>query len=397
LADVLSDYMKSLKEKAPLDTDHFQNALVDGRNFIAQFTGREELDQFRELWWKLYNDILEDKELSNWFSDLRKFVEEILERPESLTEEARKKQAEELTERGRAILQKEKWRNDFMKLKDQFQLLIDRIRTDSTTQEWTSKLEKFGSDLLFNEQGLPDIFVLEDSVYQLKNLVVPLFKRTLENIPIKRIDVVTDTYDVRVEDILFDATTFMPENLDFKLLSASHLDFKDNSKDLTRHQMQLKVAHIKPQFRNLKFYYRRKTFPKIEDYGIADFTLKGDGGTINVIWTVESGAKTQPYAYLSRVECTIDKLNIHIIGEATKHDWLDTIMAPLLSNMIKNKIANTLEEYLKGKLNDANIKLNEWFSSRPAYQLKLKADQAMKETYQKSKIQQQQQSSFEVK
>jgi hypothetical protein len=380
LFDMINGYLK-LREKTPMTTEHLQKAFQDARDFISHFTGREELEEFINLFQKFYDDVSEDQELTQWFCDVRVFMESTLQRPESITEEERKSQANQLTDRGRLLLQKEKWRNDLSQLKEQFRLLLDKIRTDSTSQEWTSKFEQFGKDLLFNAQGEPDIFVLENSIYQLKNMMIPLFKRTLENIPIKRIDVSTDTYDVRVEDILFDATTFAPEHLDFKLLNVSHLDFKDERKDVVRHQMQLRVDHIKPVFKNLKFYYLRKSFPKIEDYGVADLALTGDGGTINVIWTVESRGNSQPVAILSLVECTIDKLNIHIVGEATKHDWLDAILAPLISSRIKKSIASTLEDYFKDKLNDANDRLNEWLSSRPWYQAKLKADEKLKEAY----------------
>jgi len=283
---------------------------------------------------------------------------------------------------------KDQWKNYFDSLRDQAQLLIDNLLKDTTTQDWTSKLEKFGRDLIFNDRGIPDIFVLEDSVYQMKNLIVPLFKKTLENIPVKRIDVSTDTYDVRVDDILVDATTFLPEHIDFKMLNASHMNLRDDQKDATLHQIFLQVEHIRPEFKNLKFYYRRKSFPTIEDYGIADLSLKGDGATIRVIWTIESRAGGSPLAEISQVKCLIDKLQIHLVGEATKHEWLDTLLLPIFSGMIKNKIASTIEDYMKAKLNEANLQLNEWFASRPTYLLKQKANEALKESYQKIRAQQ---------
>jgi len=389
--DFLRDYFQDLKNRVPVDSERLQIAFDDAKDFVGEFCGKKELDDFTNLVWNMYNRVLEDEDLNKWFRDLRSFVDKTIHEPESLTEEDRKNQAEELSNRGKALFQekeKQEWRADLELLKSRFQTLVDNVRTDSTTQEWTSKLEKFGRDLIFNEKGLPDIFVLEDSIYQLKNLIVPLFKKTLENVPIKRIEVSTDTYDARVDDILFDATTFLPDQIDFKMLNASHMDLKNEKKDASLHQMLLQVDHIKPEFKKLKFYYRRKSFPKIEDYGIADLALKGDGACIRVIWTIESRAGGTPIAQISEVKCTIDKLNIHIVGEATKHDWLDTLLLPIFSGMIKNKISNTLEEYLRSKLNEVNTNLNEWFASRPAHLLKQKADQALKETYQKIQFQQ---------
>jgi len=215
----------------------------------------------------------------------------------------------------------------------------------------------------------------------LRNLIVPLFKQMLANILIKRIDVITDTYDLRVEDIVFDVTTFLPEHLDFRMLNITHKDLKEDSRDFAKHQLLLQVDNIKPEFRHLKFYYRRKTFPAIEDYGVADLGLSGEGAMIRVMWTVEQKGRCPPEAKLTDVTCHIDKLHIHIVGEATKHSWLDAVLAPILSGMIKNKLARTIEDYLKAKLETINCEINQFFYSKPTEQLLLKMDQAMKEAY----------------
>jgi hypothetical protein len=70
--------------------------------------------------------------------------------------------------------------------------------------------------------------------------------------------------------------------------------------------------------------------------------------------------------------------------------WLDTLIAPLVSNRIKRSLSDTLEEYFKAKLNEANTQLNDWLSSRPMQQLMLKADETLKENYQKAQFQQKQ-------
>jgi len=332
----------------------------------------------------VYQSIKEDKDAYYWFVALRTFLESALENPQSLTSEETKRELEELTIRGRHILKKEKWKRDFTLLADKFQQLLENLRHDSTTQEFITKLEKFGRDLVFNDQGLPDLFVLEDSISQLRCLVVPLFKSLLEHVPIKRVDVCTDHYDVRVEDIVFNATTFLPEHLDFRMLNASHIDLKDPKRDMIRHQLLLQVDHIKPHFQHLKFYYRRKTFPQIEDYGVADMALAGEGAMIRVLWTVESRGQQHPVARLSDVTCHIDKLNIHIVGEATKHNILDTMMAPIISGILKSRISQMIEDYLRVKLETLNDKINEFFASQPTRQLTMKADQALKQAYQKA-------------
>jgi len=395
--DTLRDYMESLRKKEleGLKIDHLQRSLKDAKDFIAEFTSKADLEKFINMFWENYNFVMEDEEIRNWFSSMRSYLELTFKQPETVTEEQRKKETEDIVKRGFEIFQREKWKDQFSKLTEQFQILLHNVKSDSTTQEFIAKLEKFGRDLIFNEQGLPDLFQLEDSLYQLKNILIPLFKKTLANIPIKRIDIITESYDILVEDIVVDATSFLPEHLDFQLLNVTHLDLKDDRKDVVRYQMLLNVDRIKPEFKRVKFYYRRKAFPKIEDYGLADIALTGEGAQIEVIWTIERKGKI-PISELSKVKFEIDKLHIRIIGEATKHDILDTIMAPLFSNIIKKKLSSILEGYLEVKLEEINKTINEWFASRPLHKLEEKADQVLKETF-KNFQENQQQPSIQAK
>jgi len=386
LFDELKGYFEALKTQTSMKTTHLQKALYDAKEFVGEFTGKEELDDFILQFHDLYQLILEDQELTQLLFDVRKFLEECADKPQALTEEHKKIQMKQLAERAREMTGKEKWKDQFRNIGERAKVLLNNVSNDAASRNWTKKVEKFGSDFIFNEQGQPDIFVLEDSIHQLKNLLIPLVKHALQNIPIERIEVYTDTYDVKVEDIAIDATTFLPEHLEFKMLNVSSLDFKDEEKDFIRHQLLLRVDRIRPEFKNLKFYYKRKSFPKIQDFGAADLALTGDGLSIGIVWTVESSGKEYPVATLSEVKCIIDKLAIRIIGEATKHEWLDTILAPLISNMLKNKLSTVIEDYLSQRFLELNTQLNEFLRSSPTYQLKLKADKAMKQGFQQTQM-----------
>jgi hypothetical protein len=380
LFDALKTSLDDMSDKPPVEIEDFRRAFEDAMSLLNQFTGRKRLVEFRQMCHEAYHAIKEDPQLISWFSDFRALLEHIVMKPDELAQEETKQRINEISNRARSILKDEKWRLMFNNLADKFLELIDAIKHDSTTNEWRSKIEKLFKDLFFNEMGEPDLFVLEDSVHQLRNLVVPLFRKTLANIPIKKIEVFSDTYDVRIEDIVFDATSFLPEHLDFKMLNVSHLDLNEKNRDYAKHQLLLQVDHIKPEFRHLKFYYRRKTFPQIVDYGIADVALAGEGAKIQVIWTIEQKGLCLPVSHITAVDCEIDKLNIHIGGE-TKHKWLDSFLAPLLSGMLKNKIAGYMEEYLKSKLEHINEQINQFLWSKPTEHLLIKMDQAMKIAY----------------
>jgi len=279
-------------------------------------------------------------------------------------------------------MKKEKWSNLFDKLSKQFNVLLYNIKNDSTTNKFGEKIKKLAQDFALNKQGQPDLFVLEDSIIQMKNLLVPLVKDQLANIKIGKIEFHNETYDVKIEDIGFSGS-FIPEQIDFHLRNDSHLDTSDSSKDTMRNILQFSVSNIKPEFRNFKFYYRRKTFPKIEDWGVADLLLSGSGAAIQITWALLAKGGQNPVARLSEVNCTIDKLEFHISGKETHHDVLDKLMLPFVSGAIKNKVSGSIEDLLKAKLGEVNARLNEFFQSRPIETLKEKTNDAMQQQFKK--------------
>jgi len=384
LWDNLRDYLDNVSNRPPVETEHFKKALNDAETILANFTGRKEMDSFKNQFWNVYTSFKNDDEVWGWFRDVRGYIENTLRDPETKNLEERKQKARMLSERGRLIFNKEKYRDQINELNNQLNLMLNNISNDSTTKDFGDKLQKLARDFALNAQGYPDLFVMEESMTQLQHMVVPLFRNLLANIPINRVEVLGETYDAKLENILIDANTFLPEKIEFRMLNASHIDLKHSERDLLKHQILLQVDNIKPVFKDLKFYYKRKSFPKIEDYGMADVAFGGEGALLRVIWTIEKRGHQLPKAILTEVKCDIDKLNIHVNTEVTKHDILDTIMAPIVSSSLKSRIADMIEGYIRDKLNETNNDINQWLHTpSTSSQWKMKADQALKQAFQR--------------
>jgi hypothetical protein len=380
--DNLTQYLENVSTTTTVENQHFKNALDNSESLVANFTGRKEMDDFKLMFWKNYQSFKNDDQVWGWFRDVRFFLEDTLKSPETKDVEERKRKTRMLVERGRLVFNQDKYRLQINELLDQLNLMMKNIANDSTTKDFGDKLQQFARDFALNSEGYPDLFVMEESMMQIRNLIVPMFRRLMENIPINRIEVRGDVYDAKIEDVLVDATTFIPERIEFRMLNASHVDLKFPEKDLVKHQILLQVDNIKPVFKNLKFYYKRKSFPKIEDYGIVDLALGGEGALMRVVWSIEKRGNNLPKAVLSEVKCEIDKLNIHVNKEATKHDILDAIMAPIISSSIKSRISEMIEDYLKLKLNERNAEINQWLHSpSTTSQWKEKADLALKQAF----------------
>jgi len=144
----------------------------------------------------------------------------------------------------------------------------------------------------------------------------------------------------------------------------------------------LEIDKLKPKFMDLKFWYKRKTFPKIEDYGTADIDLSaGDGTKIKIIWKIKS-KENKPFTFsLMKVKCIIDKMDVHIIE--AKHDIFDKITTTLFISQLKQSVAQAIVNNIVDGLQPLNDQMNQWFASKPLDTLYKKMDEQLKQTYEK--------------
>jgi len=191
------------------------------------------------------------------------------------------------------------------------------------------------------------------------------------------VDIYSEGYDMKIEDIHFSATDILPDYLNFFTDSKIHVDLREDKPSTSRTRFWVEISNIRPALKNFKFWYQKKTFPRIEDYGFADLSIGGQGLQIRLVWDLvaESGQPTKVILQKSKVK--IDRLDIHI-GSETKHAWLDKIFLTLLAPRIKSSITSAVEEYLYSNISLVNEQLNSFFKSQPIEMLKEKVNEKIK-------------------
>lgn len=358
--------------------------LIEARKLLENFTGKQEMGLFRKHLSTLLEDARSDEELRVFYKQFQTFCSKGISHPESLNLPETRIEACHLVFHGIDLLHQEEWGNQFRQIIDDLRMLLDNIRKDSTTTEFTSKLEKFARDFAFNEQGKPDLWVIDDSLHQLRLMLVPMLKTHLENIPIDRIEMTSHKFDAVIEDLLFSGADVLPDHLELKIKNKMRVSLQEAERDTTSHKLKLTVDRIKPTLHNLKFYYKKKTgFPKMEDYGVADVALKGEGMSIKIIWKLISKPGQPARVQLISTKCTIDTLSVHFVKEKTKHDLLDRIFVKLLNGTIRRRIASAVAEYLQVKVTEVDLQINKFFEHHPINRLKARADSAFKHTLEK--------------
>jgi len=142
----------------------------------------------------------------------------------------------------------------------------------------------------------------------------------------------------------------------------------------------MEVERIKALLREVKFFYRRKKMPRIEDHGVADVDLtQGTGVSVKIVWKLKTRMNQPMLLRLLKVKCNIDRLAITV--RSAKHNILDKLVTKLFAGQIKKQIANAIVNNLITSLQPLSVKLNELFKRRPMGSLVERANTGMKSTF----------------
>jgi len=368
----VKEHAKDVKNNA--DETPFDLMLDDIRQLVDEFAGRGSFDQFYNNSWDLYVELAHDQEASLYFDDLTVFIMDAMDHPENLNLEVKTKQGQLLIERGRFLIQSERYRSRFDQMFDNAQFLMIKIKNDETTVGFKQSLKKWGEHFALDNQGRPDLYVIQESLSQLKNLAYPILREKLGHLRIARIEGTTDKVDYSIEDLTVSVPDLLPKYFELQTKTDLQVDFEDLSSRSGYVKASLDLRKLKPIFKNVKFWFKKKTFPKIEDHGVLDVDLSaGEGTRIKVVWKIIT-APNKPFSFsLVNVKCTVDKMDIDI--KNAKHEFLDKMATSLFIGKIKASVAQAIVDGIVGALQPINNQMNQWFATRPINSIKEQANE----------------------
>jgi len=378
----LSDRAEDIKKSAEAlsSSNTWDKIWTDIQHLIDAFAGEGNFEKFTNDSWILVQSIKKDEEANRFLHDFQAFCNKLSDEPELLSEEYTQRELNDFIDRGRKFLGRRKFRDEWNNSINSFQRVLENIKNDEASKDFVSKLQRFASDFAFDSQGRPDLFVIQHSLSQIREMLFPLLRQELTALQVPRIESSDEKYDVVVRDLNLVLGDILPEFFELKTKNLLKVEVRKFETDKTKTKILLRIRQLKPTFKNMKFYYKRKSFPKIEDYGTADVDLAaGDGTTIKVEWIVKS-KKDLPFTItLTKVKCVIDKLDIHI--KEAKHDIFDKIATTFFAGRIKKAIAQAIVDNIVRAIEPFNDRLNTFFHSHPIDRFTESANVQLKEAY----------------
>jgi len=353
LLDQLNFYMVQLKEQGePLkeqakklwysEDSALGKLAKDLKLFVSNFTGTEPLDILSEDFTNFYQLVMKDEKLSSFFWDLRKYILDAINNPDILDTDDIKAKWTDLFDRSKALLNDPKYNNLWNRIWVSLQICLENIKNDPIQLKLTSDAKRLVQDLFLDTSGNPSLPVIASGVVKVKNLLMPIIKKNLENVPVPGMSGTSEKYDWKIDGLLLNIKEILPENIEVKVWGKALVGLKEDVGSTAITYLTVWIRDFHFDAKNLKFWFNRKVTPKLEERGIADCILKGKN-ILKITWKIQGTEMDKSWQYgIEQVSCDLDDLDI-TIKEST-HTWLMKMVTSLFSGSIKRSIEDSVEK-----------------------------------------------------
>ena len=317
----------------------------------------------RKAWQQLendYNQVLthakSDPQFENFMVDIGNTVQRMLTDPDFFDHAG--KSINELKEKSSKLGSESQFRNDFDNLLKSAQQTIASVIEDQDVNGLMNATRRIYSLL-----SPPDRVTNPDLLTDATHIFLPLLIRSIQYIPIPRLEVSVPEMDLLLENLVIEpgrtvnATSFLP----YRFLVSTQNDLevrKAHSKktvSTVKSLMTITINGLSVAASDLGFWIRgHPGLLRFADEGIASFALDERG--IDVSIDMEIGReKLEQMLTLRGVKVHIHKLDYTL--RKSKFSWLGWLFKPLLKQMVRRALEKTLAESIAGMLHSANREL----------------------------------------
>ena len=327
------------------------------------------MDQIKDAVDALYDDANRDEELRSWFKQANQYARKVLLQPGYVLEPQCDTEGSGVRENGRKFYD-EKYKDHFdylFNVRASFgcKLCMSHSRPQ-TIGDWFKQMgedplnKRFGEDwarltkdLLFDIEGsLKFKSHLWDDI---RKVILPTVISQVGYIPIPRIEYTDDALDLVIENITLSGKNLLPNVVTMSARNYFKFSPYRVIDDHAEHEVELTFGQIQADIRDVAFYFRKKTgLPKFKDSGLADFTLGGEGVTVDIKLASSTKDHTSVFKVKS-VNAKVASLKLSI--RDSKHDLLYKTMKPIATALVKRQIRKAIEdgvrtglEYVDGQL-----------------------------------------------
>lgn len=323
---------------------------------ISSFGDKAQWEQLKQDFEKLMEHANRDPKFENFMIDVGNTVQTMLTDP-NFFDHAQEK-IDELKEKSSKIGNESDFRTDFDKFLKQAQLTLQSAAgDDDISQLITTTARLFNTFSPENRIANPDL--LADGI----NIFLPLLFRSIQYVPIPRVEVSVPEMDLLLENLILEpgrnvnCTSFLP----YRMLISTKNDLeirKTHSKKTVstmKSLISVSINGLSVSAQDIGFWVRGHAgIIRFADEGIASFALDERG--IDITLNLEVGReKLEEILTLRAVKVHIHKLDYKL--RRSKLSWLGWFFKPLLKHLVRRSLEKTIAETIANTLHAANREL----------------------------------------
>jgi hypothetical protein len=324
---------------------HLRRVVAETEDLVASFSGRETLECFKEHLRQLILQIQKNPNLHSYLGELKDFILKAKSENEVKSEEFRTR-SKELARRGRELMRELKDQADLDPFLNSANDMIENIKNDEFLQILSQHAGIVQSDLSYTDsQGL--LQVDTDMLSKLQSVLLPVLVDALKYIPVPKIYSNDHHREFWLDKVVLCSYDIIPQNIKFHLQADSEISLPDIETKGTRTHLVIKLEKLLTELKDMEFYYRKKTFPELEDHGRVTFRIKGNGAKLTFTYKLLQGPQdavpkiSQGYASFDIAEMEID-----FDKSTLKHP----LMVPMLTQLFKTQIRMEIERQVEQNL-----------------------------------------------
>ncbi|TDL15269.1 hypothetical protein BD410DRAFT_778263 [Rickenella mellea] len=330
-----------------------QQAMTELRTLLERFANNTSLDTVFGTMDAIYADAQRDEELRGWFRSVDAYARKVLLEPGFVLDDESNHEANRLQDSGKRFVD-DKYKSHFDNLFDAIGGWFRAMGEDPVNVRFGDDWGRLTRDLLFDGEGSlkfkPHLW--ED----IRGVVMPQLVDQAGYIPIPRIEYTDDALDLVLENLTLSGRNIFPNIITMEGHNFVKFSPYQNIAGEHHEDFRLRFAHMQADLRDVAFWFRKKTgVPKLEDSGLADVVLGGEGITIDVhVRSANKNDKSSVF-HVNTVNVKVDDLKFSI--RDSKHDALYNMLRPLATGLVKKQIQKAFAdairtglEYVDGQL-----------------------------------------------
>lgn len=346
---------------AAAQDDIHTNAALDRavRNFwdlLSSFGDRKAWEKVEADWKKVLEHAQSDPQFENFMVEVGNAIGKMLTDPEFFDNADKK--IEELREKSAQLGKESKFRDDFDELLKDVSVTIRSVMEDEDVNGLFRATKR-----IYNILSPQDSITNPDLLTDAMHIFLPLLVRSVQYVPIPRIEVSVPEMDLLLENLVLEpgrtvnSTSFLPYRLNVSTRNDLEIRKTHSKKTVskTKSLMTISVNGISVAAQDLGYWIRAHAgLARFADQGIASFFLDERGIDVSLDLEI-ARERLEQILTLRGVRVHIYKLDYTL--RKSKLSWLGWLLKPFLKQMIRRSLEKRIAEGIADGLRAANREL----------------------------------------